>query len=405
MRIAFLSSIYPAHAEKIYRENPSLKNKPSDEQMDVIRWHALSSYTKWNEYLTERGFNVLEFHHNLPHVELKWAEENQFCHKKENEVFQIGIEKIKRFKPDILYCSSPLFYTRSNFLKELIDCLPQRPQLVSWYGANCGDEEIFRFFDLTLSNSKYLINSLRKKKISADLLPHSFEPAILEKINIPEKRINKLGFFGNLDTYTPDFENRNKLLLKISDVGNILQVYGTAHKPKPLERLKYSTIKSRHIFSRSLSGFLPLAILKKWSQTDNLPPSPWPLEKTFSQKVKPPLFGQEMLQTLSNYQIAFNYHNKHTGDNACNMRLFEATGVGCCLLTEQKSDICSIFEPESEIVTYSSPEEAISKAQYLIKAPKFAEKIALAGQKRTLTDYTSEKQIDHLVFQLENLYK
>ena len=372
--------------------------------MDVIRWHALSSYTRWNEYLTERGFNVLEFHHNLPHVELKWAEENQFCPKKENEVFQIGIEKIKRFNPDILYCSSPLFYTRSKFLKELIDCLPKKPQLVCWYGANCGDEEIFRFFDLTLSNSKYLVNSLRKKEISADLLPHSFEPAVLEKINIPEKRINKLGFLGNLDTYTPDFENRNKLLLKISDVGNILQVHGTVHMPKPLERLKYSVIKSRHNFSRSLSRLLPLAILKKWSQTDNLPPSPWPLEKTFCQKVKPPLFGQEMLQTLSNYQIAFNYHNKHTGDNACNMRLFEATGVGCCLLTDHKSDICSIFEPDVDVITYRTPSEAIDKAQYLLNNPKTAQEIAKAGQQKTFLEHTTEKQVDHLVYYLKNLW-
>lgn len=404
MKIAFLSSIYPAHGEKIYRENSSLKNKPSDEQLDYIRWHAMSSYSRWNEYLTKRGFNVLEFHHNLPHVELKWAEENQFCPKKDNEISKIGIEKIKRFNPDIIFCSSLNFYINSNFITELLSVLPQRPKLVSWYGANCGDERIFRNFDLTLSNSEHLINELYKKEIYAEFLKHSFEPAILEKIKIPESRINKLAFFGNLDTYTSDFKERNKLLLKISDIGNILQVYGTIYKPKPLERLKYSTIKGRHNISRTLSRLMPFETVKKWSQIDNLPPSPWPLEKTFCQKVKPPLFGHQMLQSLSNYQIAFNYHNKHTGDNACNMRLFESTGVGCCLLTDHKSDISSIFEPDVEVLTYTNHDEAISKAKCLIREPKLARKIALAGQKRTLTHYTSEKQIDHLVFHLKNLF-
>ena len=137
MKIAFLSSIYPAHGEKIYRENPSLNNKPSDEQLDYIRWHALSSYSRWNEYLTKRGFNILEFHHNLPKVELKWAVENKFYPTKENEIFQIGIEKIKRFNPDIIYCSSPLSYLKSNFLRELIYLLPRKPKLVAWYGASC----------------------------------------------------------------------------------------------------------------------------------------------------------------------------------------------------------------------------------------------------------------------------
>ena len=86
------------------------------------------------------------------------------------------------------------------------------------------------------------------------------------------------------------------------------------------------------------------------------------------------------------------------------MRLFEATGVGCCLLTDHKSDICSIFEPDVEIVTYSSAEEAISKAKYLIADPKSTQKIALAGQKRTLSGYTAEKQVDHLVYHLKNLW-
>jgi len=404
MKIAFLNSIYPAHAKKIYREYPLLEDKSSDEQMEFIHLHALSSYTKWNDYFCNQGFEVLQFHHNLTYVESKWAEENYFTPTKKNDVLQIGLEKVKQFQPDILYCSSPLFYLQSNFLAELINLLPKRPKLIAWYGANCGDEEIFRFFDLTLSNSKHLVYALCKKEISADFLQHSFEPAVLDKIKIPDRRINKLGFFGNLDTYTSDFKERNKLLLKISDIGNILQVHGTICKPKPLERLKYSAIKSRHNFSRTLSGLLPFEIIKKWSQIDNLPPSPWPLEKAFSQKVKPPLFGHQMLQTLSNYQIAFNYHNKHTGDNACNMRLFEATGVGCCLLTDHKSDICSIFEPDVEIVTYSSAEEAISKAKYLIADPKSTQKIALAGQKRTLSGYTAEKQVDHLVYHLKNLW-
>jgi hypothetical protein len=404
VRIAFLSSIYPAHAEKIYRENPSLKNNSSEEQMEFIRWHALSSYTRWNEYLTKRGFNVLEFHHNLPHVELKWAEENQFCPAKENEIFQIGIEKIKRFNPDLIYCSSPLFYQKSHFLRELMTLLPQKPKLVAWYGANCGNERIFRNFDLTLSNSKHLVNELYKKEISSDLLQHSFEPAILDKIKIPERRINKLGFFGNLDSYTSDFKERNKLLLKISDAGNFLQVHGTIYTPKPLERLKYSAIKGRHNFSRMIANYLPLGIFKKWSQIDNLPPSPWPLEKTFCQKVKPPLFGQEMLQTLSNYQIAFNFHNKHTGNNACNMRLFEATGVGCCLLTDHNSDICSIFEPGVEVITYKTPTEAIDKAKYLINNTSTAQKIAKAGQHKTLLEHTTEKQVDHLISYLKNLW-
>ena len=115
MKIAILSSIYPQHAQDIYRENPLLQEKTSDEQMKYIRWHALSSYTRWNELLIKLKFQVLEFVHNLPNVEKKWAEENQIGTREAEDVFNIGLEKVKRFKPDILYCTSPVYYINSNF--------------------------------------------------------------------------------------------------------------------------------------------------------------------------------------------------------------------------------------------------------------------------------------------------
>ena len=403
MKIAILSSIYPQHAQDIYRENPFLHQKTSNEQMEYIRWHALSSYTRWNELLIKHGFKVLEFVHNLPHVEKKWAEENQIGTSKEESVLNIGLEKVKRFKPDILFCTSPIYYIKSNFLKELISILPQRPKIIAWYGADCGKEEIFQFFDLTLSNSKHLVSSLQKKKINAEFLQHSFESSILERINIPERRINRVGFFGNLDVSTYDFRKRTELLCRIFETLKTIDVYGTVYVPNRFERYKYSAIKARHDFSRIVEKVYPLKRIKIWSQIDNLPPNPWPLGKEFTQKVKPALFGHRMLQTLSNYQVAFNCHNKHTGNYACNMRLFEATGVGCCLLTDNKSDIDSIFEPDSEVVTFSNSEDAISKLKFLIKEPKLARKIAMAGQKRTLAEYTVEKQVEHFVYHLTKL--
>ena len=163
--------------------------------MKYIRWHALSSYTRWNEYLIKKGYEVIEFHHNLPYVELKWADENQFYPMKDNEIFQIGLEKIKRFKPDILYCSSPLFYSRSNFLNKLINILPKKPKLVAWYGANCGDEEAFRYFDLTYPTLNILLMNYARKQYVQIFCSIPLSQQFWKKY-IPEKRINKLGFLA-----------------------------------------------------------------------------------------------------------------------------------------------------------------------------------------------------------------
>ena len=110
-----------------------------------------------------------------------------------------------------------------------------------------------------------------------------------------------------------------------------------------------------------------------------------------------------MLQNLSDFLVTFNMHIAQTGDHACNMRLFESTGVGCCLLTDYKQDIKELFSIDEEIVTYRTKEEAVEKSKFLLNNPEQAEKIGLAAQKRTLKDYNTEKQVDTLVNLLKHL--
>jgi spore maturation protein CgeB len=70
------------------------------------------------------------------------------------------------------------------------------------------------------------------------------------------------------------------------------------------------------------------------------------------------------------------------------MRLFEATGVGTCLLTDRKSNLASLFEPDREVAVYGSPDECVERARWLLDHPRECREIALAGQRRTLRDHT-----------------
>ena len=110
-----------------------------------------------------KGCEVIQFHHNLENVERAWAKENHIHSDLEGSILKIGLEKIKRFKPDIIFCTSPLSYINNHFIDELLDVLETSLKLIAWYGANCGDEKIFAKFDLTLSNSKHLADELLAK--------------------------------------------------------------------------------------------------------------------------------------------------------------------------------------------------------------------------------------------------
>ena len=70
------------------------------------------------------------------------------------------------------------------------------------------------------------------------------------------------------------------------------------------------------------------------------------------------------------------------------MRLFEATGVGTCLLTDPGNNMADIFEEDREVVTYSSTDECVEKVEYLLGHEDVRREIAAAGQARTLKDHS-----------------
>jgi spore maturation protein CgeB len=70
------------------------------------------------------------------------------------------------------------------------------------------------------------------------------------------------------------------------------------------------------------------------------------------------------------------------------MRLFETTGVGAFLLTDNEHKLSDLFVPDREAVTYSSPEDAIQKIEWYLGNDREREDIAAAGRARTMSVHT-----------------
>jgi len=84
-------------------------------------------------------------------------------------------------------------------------------------------------------------------------------------------------------------------------------------------------------------------------------------------------------------------------------RLFEATGMGACVVTENSDDIEAFFSPNREIVTYSDLEECVTVVKELLEHPKKARDIGKKGQERTLRDHTYDRRIGTLLGHLRNV--
>jgi spore maturation protein CgeB len=122
-----------------------------------------------------------------------------------------------------------------------------------------------------------------------------------------------------------------------------------------------------------------------------------PLNSTIRRNHKGERWGLDMYNILSRTKISFNRHINVAENNANNMRLYEATGMGSLLLTDRKDNLRKLFEEDREIVTYESKEEALEKYNYLINRPEELANIAKAGQLRTLKDHSYENRIKELI--------
>jgi len=95
-----------------------------------------------------------------------------------------------------------------------------------------------------------------------------------------------------------------------------------------------------------------------------------------------------MFRQLRAGRVALNTHIDISTHSASNMRLFEATGVGTCLLTDSKENLRELFEPDAEVVAYRDADECVEKVKHLLGHDSARRSIAAAGQRRTLREHT-----------------
>lgn len=99
-------------------------------------------------------------------------------------------------------------------------------------------------------------------------------------------------------------------------------------------------------------------------------------------------WGDEMFALLRRSKIVINRHGDIAGNYAVNMRMYEATGSGCVLVTENKQNLPELFTPGSEVIAYDSAEDAATQIAQLLADPERLNAVAQAGHARTLRDHT-----------------
>jgi spore maturation protein CgeB len=103
-----------------------------------------------------------------------------------------------------------------------------------------------------------------------------------------------------------------------------------------------------------------------------------------------------MYRVLARSRIVVNRHGDIAEGFANNMRLFEATGMGALLLTEEATNLGELFVPGQEVETYADADELVAKIRALLADEDRRAAIAAAGQRRTLDDHTYARRMVEL---------
>lgn len=373
-KIVFLktSPIYKWYLDEVYRTNPFLCEATYQDQYKAIMDGCFGWADFWKKNLELAGpFEVTEIVTGAEILQKTWAKEHDVPYQADAWQLQILEEQIRIYEPTVWFAHD-FSVIQSEFRLRMKKKYPFLKLIIGWDGIAIQDKDVFAGCDIILSCLPFVVEHYVSVGINAKFLPFGFETSLLNKIQKKSSHID-FSFIGSL-ILKEGFHSERLRLLAYLLRHTTLQVWLASlpeRGPFIKNQLGRFLRNQAHMTLSDISDTLSMIRANRGV-----------------------LFGLPMYETLANSRLTLNVHTDRVGQTAGNMRLMEATGVGACLLTDWKENIVEYFEPEKEIVTFRSIDEAREKVGYLLTHPDERNKIAQAGQRRTLDQYSFKKRIE-----------
>jgi spore maturation protein CgeB len=358
----------------------------------------------WSVAFEKLGHSMIDVVSNAESMQRAWAMENGVAYDEAKWLFDITTARVVAFQPDVLFVNDYATFPAS-YLKHLRSACPSIKLMLGWCGAPYRDGSVFKEFDIVLSSAPELVQHFIEQGHRSVLVSHAFEPRILNRLDQPTTIPVDFGFIGSIAKKQGFHHEREALLLSLLEKTS-LELWATIEQSS---WNLWAQIRSRQLVYDLAHAAkrigVPESMLRigltgkalKWKERPALPP---PLHPRLIRAARAPLFGVEMFAQLAQSRISLNSHIDMSQQYASNMRLYEATGVGSCLLTDWRPNLSELFEPDTEVVTYKNADECIEKVRYLLDHEEQRQAISRAGQKRTLRDHTFDNraaQLDDLI--------
>ena len=363
MNILILDSYYHNFLSSFYSSNPGILEMDFDSHRKLLMDQRFGTSDAYSYNLKKLGCDAQEIVTNDDILQLKWARENQiklinttepinrifnkFGYNWRYKILKAQVEKIK---PDILYIQEGNILS-DKFISKL---KPMVKLIVGQVASSIPSYRTYKFYDLVLTPLPHFIKYFNEKGIKSEHLQLAFDDRVLKEIG-PTKHKFDFTFVGGISKV---HVNRFELINTLSESTG-LEIFGYG---------KNSLDKNSKAYKHHHG--------EAW--------------------------GLEMYRTLAQSKISLNCHEEVAGNYASNMRLYEATGMGTCLITDWKPNLSNIFELDKELVTFKSVNELNDKVNYLLENEDERAKIAIKGQKRVLKENTYYYRMKQLLKIIED---
>lgn len=395
-RFVKITTFYRDFLRQYYAKYPQI----SEEEYAKQFRHLMDQKYGWSDYyarhLQELGVDASEIVFNAEHLQQAWALEHNF----KGSATDILIEQLRNIQPDVVLFQDS-FKFNGPLISHIREKIPSIKQAIGFCCAPFSPEHLkqFKSFDYMIVCSPRFHQEFMQHGLSSFQIHHAFESSLLPLLqknnHYPERDFI---FIGSLVPGSEFHNARQQILQHLIDSVVPMDIYANIviidKKDLFFRQLAYICVTLlKKVGLNTLAQSLP--VINKTYALNELPRNLKGI-KQIQKIARSPLFGIEMFKALAHAKISFNIHGEVAGDYAANVRLFEVTGAGSCLLTDWKKNITELFEPDREIVTYTSADECIEKVQWLLNHKEECAAIAKKGQERTLRDHTYQKRVAQL---------
>lgn len=400
-----------------FHQKRRLVDLPYDAQLRAFQSENLTLPGSWSECLTELGNRATDVLFNVDLIQRRWCEENgvKVDFERDDWMFQVLRAQVKSFRPDVLFFYAGAFFeVRKPIRQALRQEFPFLKVVTGMWGdelwgnqykSEFGDLDVVftsttayqKFFDLA-GIPAYALGScyehrlgqrVAQQPVAGPLYDFVFAGTTGYQKNDHRQRyldLIEIMQKTNLHIWCREPDSRLPLRSYIKrPVKQVAMGIFTVLTPRQLEYLRERVFRKGPLanvidsVSARKSGIAPRDDFFRNRRT---------VSELFPDRSHPLLLtGSDYYDLIRRSKLVFNRHRDEVADYG-NVRVFEVTGLGSCLITDRGRELREFFVPDEEIVTYDTIDECVEKVIYLLDHEAQRREIAAKGQRRTLSEHT-----------------